>query len=49
VAGFLFRLETVDGVVADPPTLEAAGPRLEGGRLHVLRTSDASRGCDPRR
>jgi hypothetical protein len=26
VAGFLFRLETVDGVPADPPTLEAAVP-----------------------
>jgi hypothetical protein len=31
MAGFLFRLETVDGVAADPPTLEAAVPNWESG------------------
>ena len=29
--GFLFRLETVDGVAADPPTLEAAVPNWTAG------------------
>jgi hypothetical protein len=49
MAGFLFRLETVDGFAADPPTLEAAVPKLEGGRLDPLRSQDPSRGRDPRR
>ena len=31
MAGFLFRLETVDGVVADPPTLDAAIPNWKAG------------------
>ena len=31
MGGFLFRLETVDGVAADPPTLEAAVPNWEAG------------------
>ncbi len=31
MAGFLFRLETVDGVVADPPTLDAAVPNWKAG------------------
>jgi hypothetical protein len=31
MAGFLFRLETVDGVAADPPTLEAAVPNWKAG------------------
>jgi hypothetical protein len=33
MAGFLFRLETVDGVAADPPTLEAAVPDWRPGHL----------------
>lgn len=31
MAGFLFRLETVDGVTADPPTLENAVPNWKVG------------------
>jgi hypothetical protein len=31
MAGFLFRLETVEGVAADPPTLEAAVPNWKAG------------------
>jgi hypothetical protein len=31
MAGFLFRLETVDGVTADPPTLESAVPNWKVG------------------
>jgi hypothetical protein len=31
VGGFLFRLETIDGVAADPPTLEAAVPNWKAG------------------
>ena len=31
MAGFQFRLETVDGVAADPPTLEAAVPDWKAG------------------
>lgn len=31
MAGFLFRLETVGGVAADPPTLEAAVPNWKAG------------------
>lgn len=31
MAGFLFRLETVDGVPADRPTLEAAVPNWKAG------------------
>jgi hypothetical protein len=31
MAGFLFRLETVDGAAADPPTLEAAVPNWKAG------------------
>jgi hypothetical protein len=31
MAGFLFRLETVDGVAADPPTLASAVPDWRPG------------------
>jgi hypothetical protein len=31
MAGFLFRLETVEGVAADPATLEAAVPNWKAG------------------
>jgi hypothetical protein len=31
IAGFLFRLETVDGAAADPPTLESAVPNWDVG------------------
>jgi hypothetical protein len=31
MAGLLFRLETVDGVAADPPKLEAAVPNWKAG------------------
>jgi hypothetical protein len=31
MAGFLFRLETVDGVSADPPKLESAVPNWRAG------------------
>jgi hypothetical protein len=31
MAGFLFRLETVDGTTADPPTLESAVPNWRSG------------------
>jgi hypothetical protein len=31
MAGFLFRLETVDGAAVDPPTLEAAVPNWKAG------------------
>jgi hypothetical protein len=31
MAGFLFRLETVDGAPADPPTLSAAVPNWSIG------------------
>ena len=31
MAGFLFTLETVDGLAADPPTLEAAVPNWRAG------------------
>jgi hypothetical protein len=31
MAGFLFRLETVDGVAADPPTLATAVPNWVPG------------------
>jgi hypothetical protein len=38
MAGFLFRLETVDGAAADPPTLEGAVPNWEAGHtIHVGR------------
>ena len=48
MAGFLFRLETSDGVPADPPTLEAAVPNWKAGdsiyfgykTLHVVGTRD---------
>jgi hypothetical protein len=36
MAGFLFRLETVDGVAADPPTLEAAVPDWRPGHSIYL-------------
>lgn len=36
MAGFLFRLETRDGVAADPPTLESAVPNWKAGHtIHV--------------
>jgi hypothetical protein len=31
MAGFLFKLETTDGMPADPPTLSAAVPNWEAG------------------
>jgi hypothetical protein len=31
MAGFLFRLETVDGAPAEPPTLESAVPNWRAG------------------
>jgi hypothetical protein len=31
MAGFLFRLETPDGMVADPPTLSSAVPNWKAG------------------
>ena len=31
MAGFLFRLETVDGAPAEPPTLEATVPNWKAG------------------
>jgi hypothetical protein len=35
MAGFLFRLETRDGLPADPPTLSAAVPNWnEGDRIY---------------
>jgi hypothetical protein len=38
MAGFLFRLETEDGVPADPPTLNAAGPNWpNGSTIHIGR------------
>jgi hypothetical protein len=33
VGGFLFRLETLEGVPADPPRLEAAVPDWRPGHL----------------
>ena len=36
MAGFLFRLETVDGAPAEPPTLEAAGPNWRAGDVIPL-------------
>jgi hypothetical protein len=36
MAGFLFRLQTVDGVAADPPKLESAVPNWKAGHtIHV--------------
>jgi len=38
MAGFLFRLETVEGKPADPPTLNAAVPNWPAGStIHVGR------------
>jgi hypothetical protein len=38
MAGFLFRLETVDGVAADAPTLESAVPNWRAGyEIHLGR------------
>ena len=31
MAGFLFRLETIDGAAADPATLEAVVPNWQAG------------------
>ena len=36
MAGFLFRLETVDGKPADPPTLSAAVPNWNVGESIYL-------------
>jgi hypothetical protein len=33
MAGFLFRLETVDGAPAEPPTLSAAVPNWKAGDM----------------
>ena len=35
---FLFKLETVDGAPAEPPTLEASRPELASGRRDLART-----------
>jgi hypothetical protein len=35
-AGFLFRLETPDGIAADPPTLASAVPNWKAGDLVPL-------------
>jgi hypothetical protein len=48
VAGFLFRLETLDGATADPPTLSAAVPdwpigsacKMEAAGLRLPAASD---------
>jgi hypothetical protein len=48
MAGFLFRLETVDGAPAEPPTLTSAVPNWRSGdtiplgqkTLRVLRVRD---------
>jgi hypothetical protein len=48
MAGFLFRLETADGVAADPPTFATAVPNWKAGdtiplghrSLRVLRVRD---------
>jgi hypothetical protein len=38
MAGFLFRLETVDGALAEPPTLSAAVPNWKAGdQIHLGR------------
>ena len=38
MAGFLFRLETTDGMPADPPTLSAAVPNWKAGHeIHLGR------------
>jgi hypothetical protein len=38
MAGFLFRLETAEGVPANPPTLSAAVPNWsEGDTIHLGR------------
>jgi hypothetical protein len=36
MGGFLFRLETSEGVPADPPTLEAAVPNWRPGHFIYL-------------
>ena len=36
MAGFLFRLETVDGAPAEPPTLEAVVPNWRAGDVISL-------------
>jgi hypothetical protein len=36
MAGFLFRLETVDGAPAEPPTLEASVPNWRVGDVISL-------------
>lgn len=51
MTGFLFRLETVDGTPAEPPTLSAAVPNWKAGdtihlgrrtlRVVALRDDDA--------
>jgi hypothetical protein len=39
MAGFLFRLETVDGAAANPPTLDAAVPNWKAGdSIHLGKT-----------
>jgi hypothetical protein len=36
MAGFLFRLETADGVAADPPTVNVAVPNWPiGSQIHI--------------
>jgi hypothetical protein len=53
MAGFLFRLETAEGVPADPPTLRSAVPNwrvgdvIPLGRDRVLRVIDTRPGRDP--
>jgi hypothetical protein len=50
MAGFLFRLETVEGEPANPPTLSVAVPNWSAGDTIPLgRAQDAPRGRAPGR
>ena len=56
MAGFLFRLETVEGELAEPPTLSAAVPNWKpGDTIHlgrktvvVVSASGTTRPTNPR-
>ena len=43
MAGFLFRLETTEGVPADPPTLASAVPNWKAGDTIALGRRVAAR------
>jgi hypothetical protein len=49
MSGFLFRLETVEGEPADPPTLSAAVPNWRPGEHDPHGAKDASGGWPSRR